>query len=370
MIIKNHKVRIYRGVGFGADSIVPILGKSQITRTEKTTHDQVKNYYQTIIRKYYNDASTPSTAELLALQALYELSVEMRAELMPDISAQLFNEQSVPEATPTVKLREVLPYVGEFGEVQGANDSVPLMDISIPVQEEIEMKIEGFGWKDSLKNHDFNPFFSVDQVLQGAAIIIADKRNAEFAGPMMNATYSAAHSQAADTTGPTRDAKIYNTLKAAYKKAAQLIHPVLKTQIGNMKYTAYLICNPVDNIDIAPIVNGVIDRSTIPQNLSPLDMTVLAYGGGTYNGFPYAGRTIKQEGIPMGVCYLYLKTEWGAMRVIKRDVSLSVGKGSVLQLSTEERAWHKITGTFFDWVLPKTVDNKPSGAFVKITLPA
>jgi hypothetical protein len=334
MIIKNHKIRIYRGATMGADAMVPKIGNVEIERTEKTTLDLVRNHIERISRKYRNDATAvPSAADLAALQALYALDVELEAEQIPDISAQLFTEVMAPQATQTVKIREMLPYVGEFGEISGSNDSVPLMEMSMPVQEELTLKIEGFGWKDSMREHDFNPFFDVNRVLRGAAIIVADKKNAEFANPVLNATYDAAHSQAADTTGATRDLKIYNTLKAAYKKAVQLIHPILKIQLGTMKFTPYLICNPIDDIDITPIVKGVIDRSTVPQNMSPLAFTILQYGGGTYNGFPYGKKTISQAGVPMG--YLYLKTEFGAMRVIKRDTSLSVGTVSVLQLSTD-----------------------------------
>jgi len=369
--IKNHKIRLYKMADFDDAGFVPqveVNGKKvDAAINNKMSYGNVLDMLTEKARKYKNAAQGISADQLAELQALTVIAVEFAEAEMDDHSGALFNAVSLPNATQTVVLQEILPYIGDEGTVSGTNDHVPLLDATIPTKDMVKLFVRGFGWKDSLLNDALNPFYSPERVTRSAATLSVDAKNRDFFKPVIEATYDANHSQSPDTVGTTYHLKIRNTLEMALQKAYALKHPVTGKRVSAMAHKNYLLCNPVDALIMRPIVAGQIGIQTTPQFMGALDLDVIAYDGGNFDGLTYGKKTLEFPGIPQGTAYIYVKNIYGAQKVIKRNTSLAVGAGDVLELSTERKAWHRIDGVFLDWVLPTAGAGK--GAIIKITLP-
>jgi hypothetical protein len=199
--------------------------------------------------------------------------------------------------------------------------------------------------------------------MESVARITVDSKNKDCIGKIVSASYDAAHSQAADSTGANFDLRLYNTIKKAIKKGLTLKHSLfVKKNLGDMKNEIYLLVNPTDLYDIEPVINGALERlSGINQLVGRLPIAgIIPYGGGLQDGLVWGKETLSFPGVPQGFVYVVVKTDVGGYNLVKRDTTLEQGVGETLQLSTEERAWYRIGETFVDWL---------TNATIKVTLP-
>ena len=295
-----------------------------------------------------------------------------QADEYPDYTPVLFKEvvdESLPE---TFNLRNALPYIGKEEDMEGSGDTVPLMQSALPVDTPVTLKIRGFGDKTTMRQLVFNPFHKNELIIESAARILSDEKNKDSLGAVLGATFPAAHKQAAVTSASTYDLNLYNTLKAGIKKALNLICKPLDKENGLVRHEIYLLVNPMDQIDILPIVNGALAGVGGIQQVAaalPID-GIIPYGCGLNHGMKYGGETLSYPGVPQGKVFVFIKVDsFGGYRFVKRNETMEVGKGDVLGLSSEHKAWHRIRGNFTNFVLPVTESSKNYGAVIEVTLP-
>jgi hypothetical protein len=325
------------------------------------------------VNEQRNAATGYDLATLQKLAAIYTIDLVRQSDEYADYTPVLFKEVVDEDAPESVILRDMMPYIGKEGDIIGSGDTVPLMEHALPQDYTVYLKIRGFGDKTTLRQLVFNPFHKTERIIESAARILADEKNNDSLGPIFGASFtSAAHKQAKDTTGSTLDLQLYNTLKKGIRKALELKCKPLEKENGLFRHEIYLLVNPLDLIDIQPIINGALQGvGGIQQIAATLPISgIIPYGGGLNHGLKYGAETLSYPGVPRGKVYAFVKIDsFGGYRIVKRNETMEIGDGDVLGLSAEKRAWHRIRGMFNDFVLPKTVGAENYGAVVEITLP-
>jgi len=343
-------------------------GREQILVERKALTDRMKLENE----KAENNSVGFSKADIAALATNLTIDLVRSAEENPDYAAVLMNEVVDENMTEEVNLLNHMPYIGKEEEMKGTGDTVPLMEPALPDKVVVDLKILGFGDKTQLRQLIFNPFHKTERIIESASRIIADHKNKDLFGDIFGIAYDAEHSQNADTAGATYDLRMYNTLRAAIRKAGRLINKPLGRENAKYSHEIYLLVNPLDLIDIQPIVNGALQAVGGIQQLAsslPID-GIISYGCGLNHGFKYGKEILSYPGVPAGKAYVYVKVNtFGAYRLIKRSETMDIGAGDVLALTSEHRAWHRIRGIYTDWVKPKTEGGKAYGAVIEVTLP-
>jgi len=321
-----------------------------------------------------NAATGYSRQRFVELATLYTIDLTRSADDLADYTPVLYEDRVNSEATDPSYIKDYLPYVGKEESIAGASDKVPLMEHKLAEEAIVRLDIRGFGDKTTIRELLLNPFYKTQNVLDSAARILADAKNADSIGRIVTADYSinAAFTQAADTTGTTYDVKLYNTIKGAIRKVRALNNLPTKKLIGSTQHELHLLVNANDLSDIEPVVNGQLGQVGGLQQLVsalPLD-SIIPYSGGLNDGQPYGGETLSFPGVPQGSAYLVAKVAvYGGYRITKISETMQVQDGDILGLTGEKRAWYRIRGIFDTWVLPSVVSATPYGSVCKITLP-
>lgn len=323
-----------------------------------------------------NAAQAPDPAVLAELVEKIFIDVTRRVQEAPDLTSMIATEITNFEFPENVTLREMLKYRGKFKKISGSNDSVPLIEQNLAALETFPIDIVALGWKDSLKNMLFNSLHDMQKVLEAVVDAHTDLRNSRTVGAIVKATYVASQKQAADaTTGATFDEKMYTTLRQGIKKLKGLKDIQTKRTIAVP--SIMLLCNSANSWDIERVVNGQLDingaagargnnRQALPIN------TIVEYDRGITDGFTWGKETLSFPGVPVNKAYLLVPKEyfWVAN---KRPLTMETGRGSVLQLSTEERAWYGAQGEYTKSLLgsshPSASVGAGYGAVIEITLP-
>jgi hypothetical protein len=321
-----------------------------------------------------NAAQAPSATTLESLLQKVIIDITRRRQESGDLTSLVATEITDFDFPEVITLRELYDYVGEMQEVSGSNDSVPLIEQALGVTDTVSMKILAIGWKDSLKNLLFNKLRDIEKANKAAVNAYVDKRNAATIGTIVSATYHATQKQAADTTAnATFDALMYNTLRKGIKKLRGLKDPQTKLPIAVPSLT--LLCNSADRWDIERVINGQLGsgNGTITgQNMASLPIdTIIEYDHGILDGKTWGKKKLSYPGVTQGKAYLFVPREafWVA---VKRPLTMETGRGSVLQLSTEEKAWYGVQGEHFKQFLGSSypaAGTSGEGFIVEITLP-
>ena len=314
-----------------------------------------------------NQGLDPAT--IAELMGAYFIDIVRLSDEMPDYTGTLTTVFNRPDMPKDINLRDFLPYTGMEREINGSNDSVPLIEEAAAEKVLISLIIRAFGHKNSLYDVVFNPFWDINRLMETAATIRIDSRNDDVIGKIVKATYDAGHTQTPLITADTRDLRIYETVDAAIDKLYRLYHPQFKLKrLGEMNPKVYLLINPMDRRKVQPIVSGgLVGAGGLRQmvNALPID-GIIAYAHGIQHGLPWGKvEALNFPGVKEGEFYLVGVTPYGGMTFIKRDLTLETGTGSVLQLSREERAWYRIGVTFMDWLIGHTEDGKAYGGIIK-----
>jgi hypothetical protein len=372
LVGRVRNVRVFRN-----GQAEPAAEESFIIKNEKwegsAAREGILTERRSLITRIRNAATGYDTATLAALLAK-NVIIDLQ-RLQDDMSIHtgtLLTEKNDPDVTDPAYLRQFMPYVGKAEKVMGSGDTVPLIDHNLPVDTVIHLDLKAFGDKTMFRELILDPFYKSQNVIESAARILVDEQNKEIIAPIVTFTFPAAFTQDPDTTGATLDLKIYNTVKAAIKKAVWLWNTPTGKQNGLMAHKIYLLLNPIDVPDIMPILNGALrGLSGINQIVDPLGLDgVIPYGGGLNNGMKWGNDTLKYPGVAAGTFYIFVKNDvYGGYRIIKRSPTMEMGAGDPLELTTEKRAWHWIDGTFIDWLLPVTTGGKNWGSVIKGTFP-
>jgi hypothetical protein len=322
-----------------------------------------------------NAAQPPSAADLEAFFGKFFIDVTRRAIEAPDLTSLIASEQTNFEFPEIVSLRDLEKFRGIMGTIQGTGDAVPLIEQNNGNVDTVTMSLKALGWKDSFKNMLYNKFFTMDKVVQAAVDADIDARNAATAGLIVGATYVASNQQAAVTTsGLTLDEKTWETLLAAVKKIRALKD--IQTSRLNAVPSLSILCNSADTFQLENVLRGQLNGngSTARTNNRPAlpIANLVEYDQGINNGFVIGKVTASFPGVTAGKCYLFIP---GVLLVAtKRPLTMETGRGSVLELSTEERAWYRVQGVYSKAFLgssfPGTSIGAGYGSIVEITLPA
>ncbi len=319
-----------------------------------------------------NQAPSPTTLESLLQKVIIDIT--RRRQESGDLTSLIATEITDFDFPEVITLRELYDYVGEMQEVSGSNDSVPLIEQALGITDTVAMKILAIGWKDSLKNLLFNKLRDIEKANKAAVNAYVDKRNAATVGAIVGATFHATQKQAAvvDAT-KTYDVLMYNTMRKAIKKLRSLKDPQTKGLIAVPSLT--LLCNSADRWDIERVINGQLGsgNGTIAgQNMASLPIdTIIEYDHGITDGKKWGKKTLSYPGVTQGKAYLFVPREafWVA---VKRPLTMETGRGSVLQLSTEEKAWYGVQGEHYKQFLGSSypaAGTSGEGFIVEITLP-
>jgi hypothetical protein len=381
LIGKVRNIRIYNGTaGENQNRIEPevahsetikVVGEKWHNSAGRETLLNDRRNLETRVRQM-NAATGSDPATIRALAGLYTVDLVRQADDYADYTPVLFTEKVDENAPATVDLQDVVPYIGKEEEIMGASDTVPLMEHILPNNYPVRLSVRGFGDKTTLRDLVFNPFHKTERVIESAARILADEKNADSIKPIISAAFDANHKQAADSSGASYDINLYTTLKKGVIKALSLLCEPMGKANGLIRHEVYLLVNPLDVINVQPIVNGALAAAGGLQQIAaalPVD-GIIPYGGGLNDGLAYGKETLSYPGVPQGKAYAFVKVDvYGGYRIVKRNETMEVGEGDILGLTSEKRAWHRIRGIWNGWCLPKTESGKFYGAVVEITLP-
>lgn len=381
LIGKVRNIRIYNGSA--SENLTQNVANVAHTETIQVVGERWLNSEgrETLLRdrhllegkyKQMNASTGYDMTTIRALAGIYTIDLVRQADEYADYTPVLFKETFDEDAPETVNLRDGVPYIGKEEDVNGSGDTVPLMQSALPVDYPIYLKVRGFGDKTTLRQMVFNPFHKTELIIESAARILSDEKNKDSLGGILGATFTNPHKQAADTTGATYDLQLYNTLKSGIRKVLNLINKPLAKKNGLVRNEVYLLINPMDALDIAPVANGALAGvGGIQQLTQALPIAgIIPYGGGLNNGMKYGNETLSYPGVPQGKAYAFVKVDsFGGHRITKRNETMEVGEGDVLALSPEKKAWHRIRGIHNLFVLPVVESGVAYGAVVEITLP-
>lgn len=322
-------------------------------------------------RAKFNAAQYPGQTAIEALIGTMYMDITRRAQEGGDLTSMFATEINDANSDAIVRVNMFYPYVGKMGEVSGSNDGVNLIEQKLGGTDSFSQSIKAVGWKDSLENLLFNKVHNMAKVNQAAANADVDARNAATIGTIVGTSFSGAQAQAADSTsGATWDVLMYNTLRKGIKKLRALKDPQTGRKIAVPQI--YLLCNSADTWDIQRVINGQLSGGAgvlNSKNLTSLPISdIIEYDHGITDGYTYGQETLSFPGVTAGTCYLYVP---GMMYVMnKRGLTLETGSGSVLQLSTEEKAWYRVNGIYTSEFLGGAGGGTAGEGFiVKVTLP-
>jgi len=321
-----------------------------------------------------NAESDPGYAAIDAFFGKFFLDITRRALEAPDLTSFIAREETNLDFAEVINLRDVLKYRGVMKKVSGENDAVPLIEQHTGNVDTLTLEILAVGWKDSIANMLWNRFFTMDKVMQAAADADVDARNAAIIGYIVAATFVASQQQAADATASeTLDEHTYNTFVAAIKKLRGLkdIQTGKKIQVPSIS----ILCNSADTWQIENVIRGQLNgngSSARASNRPGLPIAnIIEYDGGINNGVTIGKTLMSFPGVTAGKCYVYVPD--AAIVANKRPLTMETGMGSVLELSTEERAWYRVQGTYLKALMGSSYAGTALGAgygnIVEVTLP-
>jgi hypothetical protein len=379
-----YRMEVYSSRGAAESRAAPIFARADVVKgtrnwRETALRETLLNRMRENGRKLYNaqqkNAETGFDTETLRqFQVDLIQDIQRFADDLTDYSAQLFIEQTNRDFRGEVKLRDVLPGVGEEGEMEGTGDAAPLIRHNLPTDRTVRLKIKAFADKTTAAEMFLNPFYSPERTTESFARILADEKNADFFRPLNAATFDAAHSVPFDTAGTTIDLRRYNTVKAAINKGIRLIDPISGREQGKMHHEIYLLVSALDNdgYNLPTILGGGLERlAGVNQLAGALPITaIVPYSCGLNDGQIYGNKTLRYPGVADGVAYLYIKNRsYGAYRLTAIQPSLISSTGSATQLLPEEQTMFRITGTYLESVLPGAdIKGKAAGAIIKLPL--
>lgn len=334
--------------------------------------DEIRGYQNRI----KNAAQAPAAADLAELVSRLFIDITRRAAEQPDLTSRIAMDITNLNFAEDVSLRDIYKYRGEFQTISGANDSVPLIEQALGAVETVPITIKGLGWKDSLKNMLFNSLHSMQKVNQAVTDADIDERNAATIGAIVAYGYGAAQQQAAiDIVNQTFDENMYDTIRQAMKALRALLD--VRTDRPIAVPSISILCNSADTWDIERVIRGQLNTGGgagyAGSNRQALPVgEIIEYDQGINDGFTWGLKTMSKPGVTQGTCYMFVPREYFWV-LNKRNLTMETGRGSVLQLSTEEKAWYRANGKFDRIFFGKTaegVNQNLYGAIVEITLPA
>lgn len=313
-----------------------------------------------------------------------QIRIDITRRLMQhmDFTSEIANEIVRADLTRTFKLDEFLPFTGVFKEIKGTGDSVPLIQQKTGDTGNVDLHIYGIGHSRSLEDEIYNTsIYSLQKVNEAVARAYVALRNTfNGIGDMIAYTLAGAwplaqrvaSSQILDMNGNVLyDQSVYYTLRNALRKLLALTDPQTGQEITPGKVVLLARNNNVV-ADINRIIGGQLSPGT--QNGSTVRLSAL----GIDEVWQYKGDDIyvgphdfNFPGVPEGHAYLFAVGPSAPNYVfVKRGLTQEVGRGDVLSLAREARAWYTVQGNYnTEWFGEVAGLGAGTGFIVDIELP-
>ena len=320
-------------------------------------------------------AQNPSAAEIEALFGKTYIEATRVAKESPDLTSLIAMETVNFDFSENPTLREISPYRGIMKTVAGNNDAVSLIEQNLGNTDTVALTCKAVGWKDTIMNMLYNKAYSLDKIIKAATDADTDERNKATAGVMIGATWVASNQQAAVTTsGLTLDEKTYETVLAAVKKLRALKDVQTGRKISAPRI--HILCNSADTWQLENVIRGQLNGNGSTARTSnrpalPID-AIIEYDQGINHGFVIGKETASYPGVTAGKFYLFVPDV--LLVASKRPLTMETGKGTVLELSTQEYAWYRVQGvyskTFLGSSYPGTSVGADFGFALEVSMPS
>lgn len=351
-------------------------GKYKGSLAEADTWDKIE-YLRKKVKNELKNNTMGFPPDYYELYQAVMMDITRRAADEVDITGILSAESTRPNAANPYPIREMLPFSGKFKKYVSGGQ-VPLIQQKTGAKSSIDLTIMDIGFDRDLYSVLFDlDIFSMQKVLDAVAQAHRGERNGVVMDPLLSATWHTSQIQAADTDGDTYDERVYNTMLKAYK----LIKGLLDMQTGKAIPSPQLLLIMGDEVT-SWAVNRVIygqlrgGENSKVINLSPIDInSILVYKG---DSWVWGEELVTFDGVAANTAYLVVPGTAGApyFTINKAPLTQEVGRGSVLTLTQEQKAWWYCQGSYFDeWMgssgaLSGTKYVSGYGYVVKIELPS
>lgn len=326
-------------------------------------------------KKYLNTQQDPSVTEIAKFFLAAHIDITRMVEEQADYTSLLATEFTNEAYQKVITADNFFPFVGKFEEIRGTGDSAPLIEHATGEQYTATLSIKALGHDHSLSDMLFNDFYEFQKVLDAVAYARVDKRNDAIIGKIVNTSFTAKQSVAADTTsGATSDLLLYNTLDKADDALRKLLDPRTDREINVSNIT--LLVNSHDTKRINRVINGQLNAfgKTSARNVPALPIdNIIEYDHGITDGWTYGKETLSYKGVTQGTAYMLVPREY-LWVLNKRGLTRETSEGNALSFSQEKNGWYYVDTVFDDLFLGSsksgTTLSDGYGAIVKITLPA
>ena len=262
-----------------------------------------------------------------------------------DFTPEYTIERTNPNFPKAIPLIEFIPFAGVFEEHKGTGDNVPMLEQKTGEISSVDVLLYALGHARSLEDELYNlDIYSLQKVDAAVARAHTGRRNNICFGPLIALTaaggWNASQVVAADVTGATYDVRLYLTIRNAIRRLYGLLDPQTALEISASR-VILLVRNQVIQWDLSRILQGQLERFGTPvENRASLPIDeVWMYRGDTIDVGPK--RTVF-AGVPEGTAYLFIPGPAGSPNYTlnKRQLTMEIGRGDVLQLARERRAWY------------------------------
>jgi hypothetical protein len=310
-------------------------------------------------------------ADYYTLIDLLRMDLTRRRLEYGDLTSMLTQEITNVNFSKSVNITEFLPYAGAFGPISLAGQNVPMLQQKTGLKGSVDMQGYGLGWERTLEDEIYNlDIFTMQKVMDAVARAHAGLRNN--LGPLgvMIAMTVAGTWDPLQQVSPqgaiadSFDKQIWLTLDQAIEQLFGLLDPQTNQEIAASRLTL-----AVRNRGIARrinrVINGQLNATTITsENLAPLEIDdILVYNGDEFTVGP---DKITYPGVPHDMAYLFVAGKDGApaYTLNKRQLTQEIGRGEVLHLGREQRAWYFVMTNFLEEFKGSSSDgfNTPAGS--------
>jgi hypothetical protein len=267
-----------------------------------------------------------------------------------DFTSEIAQEITNTNFGRSIRLDEFLPYAGAFKEIKGTGDTIPLIQQKTGGTDTIVMHIFALGWERTLEDELYNlDIFSLQKVniaVARAYTALRNSRNGIGTAIALSAAGGWPLNQrvAASIGYATYDLNLYNTLRNAERKLAALLDPQTLQEIDASRMCLLVRENNVLK-DLSRVVGGKLENGAVAYassiSLEPLGIDeIWQYKGDSI----FVGtEDLEYPGVPAGKAYLFIPargTTAPNFVLNKRGLTQEVGRGDVMTLSREKRAWY------------------------------
>jgi len=307
---------------------------------------KLSNQYQS--GRVFNIAQFPD--DYYTLVDMIRMDITRRRFEEMDYTDRVAQEITNPAFSRAIRLDEFLPFSGAFLERDGRGESVPLIQQKTGETGTTSMHLYALGHERSLEDELYNlDIYSLQKVNAAVARAHTGARNALSIGQYVAYTLAGtwtADQQVPPTVNASYDMALYLTLKNAMRHLFALNDPQTLLPI-NASRIALIVGNRNDADAVNAVINGQIAYSregvgaeAVTRVMQPLAIDeIWIYRGDTIF---CQGMQVEYPGVPEGYAYLIVTSASDNANyiLVKRGLTMEMGRGSVLNLAREQRAWY------------------------------